>query len=182
MTPMIPSSSAVPQDKLPDPIPSVSNRAPDPSSAPPTADPVIEKKLSVARGDGYRREEPKTEHESGDHITLLGPDKAPVPCKYCGVNPCHGINWFFEGQSRFKCDACGRKQRLGVTAEVANATAARLEGMDRAETNRNRLWREDDARREEERQRQMDALASDPDSPYYGAMKNRQFVDSTFFS
>lgn len=162
-------------------IPSQEDTAPRPPPAPPseplaattlpsTGEPPavvsdeIAKKLSIARGEGYRRERPTTESASGDHITLRGGNGAPIPCKYCGVNPCRGMNWFFEGQSRFKCDACGKKQSLGVQRDVADRTAAELEGMDRAEANRHRAWREDDARREEERKNQMENIMQSPDT------------------
>lgn len=141
-----------------------------------------QKYLNVHQGAGLRREQPNTEAEAGEPLTLRGPNGVPIECKYCGVNPCHGINWFFEGQSRFKCDACGRKQRLGVTADVANRTREQLDGMGVAEVNRRRLWRDEDAQREGERKHQMDQIAVSPDSQYYGAMTNRGFVDETFFS
>ncbi len=156
------------------------------SSAPGGAVPEVsreeQKYLNVAQGRGFRREQPKTEAEAGEPMTLRGSDGVPVACKYCQANPCHGISWVFEGEMRFKCDACGRKQKLGYLADVAQKTSAELEGMKRAETNRRRIWREDDVQREEERKRQMDEIATNPDNPYYGAMTNRGFVDSTFFS
>lgn len=150
---------------------------------PETVNPAIQRKIDSATGRGFRRDAPPTvASESGEHITLKGPNGVPVGCRYCGVNPCHGTSWIFEGEVRFKCDACGRKQKLGYLEEVSNRVKDELDGYNRADENRRRLWRDEDARREEERKRQLDEIARNPDSQYYGVLTNRGIVDDMFFS
>ncbi len=140
------------------------------------------RKINAATGKGFRRDAPVVEQESGEPITLKGPDGVPTPCKYCGVNPCRGQSWVFEGEMRFKCDACGRKQKLGYLEERSSQGKSILEGMELADYNRRRAWREGDAKAEEEQRRALDQIAQAPENEHISALRDRSFIDNAFFS
>lgn len=136
-------------------------------------------KLSIARGDGLRTT-PKLAASSGDTIYLQNINGEFMPCRRCGIRPCSGIRWLFDGEIRFKCNICGKHMKLGYTAETARENQTSLQGWDRAEQNRRRLWREGDAAREEEMQRDFDEI-SRSNNPYFSATKDTGFVMSQFF-
>ena len=149
----------------------------NPSSPQPEAE-QLQRKIAVAQGKGYVRETaPMAYQESGEEITLRGPAGEPLACRYCGAHPCSGPNWIFEGVSIFKCNSCGKKQKMGVSQELADKNKAEIELIEGVDKLRNKVWRDDDARREEERQRNLNDMAINPNRPPI----DPRFVSKTFF-
>lgn len=147
----------------------------------PTTPPEISAaKLNAVTGKGLRRAEaPTVLQESGEEIVLKNGEH-DIPCKYCGALPCRGPSWIFEGQLRFKCNSCGRKQKLGNTQDLADQNKANVESIQAARVNRDRVWRDIDAKHEEERLRKLDDMAVNPDR-HSSAMLDPQFVNQKFF-
>lgn len=94
---------------------------------------------------------------SGEKITLKNERGEDIPCRRCGVCPSTGQNWIREdGVSIYKCDSCGKKMNLGLTEAAARENKATIEGMDRADTNRQKAWREEDAKANEEMRKKVE--------------------------
>lgn len=160
---------------LPDGLPLL-----DPNIPPVALAPDVRRKLDSAQGKGFRRESaPAVEQESGQVITLKS-GSGDLPCRYCGALPCTGPSWMFEGEMRFKCDKCGKKQKLGYGQDASDRNKADLEGMERSRINRDRMGREDDVKRDEERKRQLDDIATNPNQ-FSGVMRDPRFVSKQFF-
>lgn len=171
---LIPPTDANPAPQTSTPVPGSPAVPPQPS---PEAD-HLQRKLAVAQGKGFVREAPPTVYqETGEEITLRDAKGMPLPCKYCGANPCSGPNWVFEGVSIFKCNSCGKKQKMGVTQELADKNKAEIEALNNVDSLRRRAWRDDDARREEERLRNLNELALNPNRPPL----DPRFVSKAFF-
>lgn len=108
-----------------------------------------DRKASIARGEGYRRTEVPLPTLSGENIYLQNASGEFVPCRRCGTVPCVALRYIFEDEVRLKCTICGKGMKMGLTEVGARENQTFQEGWDRAETNRRRAWREEEAERSE---------------------------------
>lgn len=102
--------------------------------------------------------------QSGEPITLMNIDGEHVPCRRCGCKPATGIAYEFDGARNFKCDTCGKSMRLGLTEEGARENHSIIAGMNKAEENRTRLYRDQDAKKVEDMERAKEDYASRGDA------------------
>lgn len=148
---------------------------------PQVLDPNIQRKVDIAQGRGLRVNPQLVQATHGEQIMLQYDNGYPMPCKYCQANPCYGTRWIFDDEVRFKCNTCGKNQKLGYTGVYAAQNQANLEGWGRAEYNRRALWRDQDAQAQEQMRQQFHQYASDPNA-YLSALRNPQFVEGNFFA
>lgn len=137
------------------------------------------RKLNAATGRGLRVEAPAPT-VSGELIYLQNSNGEAMPCRRCNVTPCQGLRWIFEDEIRFKCNTCGKHMKLGYTERGAYENQQNIQGWERADQNRRRAWREQDAERSEQMHRDFDEL-SQSQNPYLSATRDRGFVMSEFF-
>lgn len=138
-----------------------------------------ERKLSIARGEGLHvgSSVPAT---SGELIWLQNARGEYVPCRRCGRSPVQGLRWFFDNEIRFKCNMCGRHMKMGYTEAAARENQESLQGWDRAQANRRRLWREQDAESQEKLMQDFDETQQSQ-NPFLSITRDRGFVMQEFF-
>lgn len=151
-----------------------------PEASPEKLDEHIQRKIDAATGKGLRLKENKIT-QSGESIMLRNPDGTPMACRRCGVSPCYGINYLFDGESRMKCDTCGKGMKLGYTQEAAAELHKGIDGMEKAAENRKRMDRDQMAEEEALIMQDIDDAARG-DNPYFQGIRDRGFISSEFFS
>lgn len=138
-----------------------------------------QRKLEIMRGNGYLRPDVPMPTLSGENIYLMNAAGEYIACRRCNVLPCIALRYIFEDEVRLKCTVCGKGMKMGLTEVGARESQIFVAGWDRAETNRKRLWRDQDAQHAEEIDRDFDQTAQDG-NPFYNAMRDKQFVKEQF--
>ena len=137
------------------------------------------RKLRIAQGGGMRLDGPPPPTTSGEATYLQNAQNEFMPCRNCGVIPCQGMRYIFEGEIRFKCNTCGKQMKLGYIESEARVNQEEMQGWDRAHVNKGRLMREEDVQRQEQMKRDIDTVVRQG-NPYIRSLRDESFVSGNF--